>query len=123
MARVATPKKSKSATKVTRITASDSAKASKKPAKKPVVSKPAVTKAKKETLIDDATVTVRRKPGADHRLLQRCVERTQTKSAGQTAAAGGMTGALLLFTLFFVVIILVLDFGFSQLFKVIMGSN
>lgn len=38
-------------------------------------------------------------------------------------ATWGMTGALIAFTLFFVVIILVLDFGFSELFKLILGSN
>lgn len=35
----------------------------------------------------------------------------------------GMTGALLLFTLFFIVVILLLDYGFAQLFKLILGSN
>mgnify|MGYP003441066721 CR=1 FL=1 len=34
-----------------------------------------------------------------------------------------MTGALLAFTAFFIVIILFLDFLFSELFKLIMGSN
>lgn len=38
-------------------------------------------------------------------------------------ATWGMTGALIAFTLFFVVVILVLDFGFSELFKLILGSN
>jgi preprotein translocase SecE subunit len=31
-----------------------------------------------------------------------------------------MTGALLAFTIFFIVVILILDYGFSQLFKLIM---
>ena len=34
----------------------------------------------------------------------------------------GMTGALILFTLFFVVVILLLDYAFSLLFKPILGS-
>ncbi|MFZ1258430.1 MAG: preprotein translocase subunit SecE [Candidatus Saccharimonas sp.] len=34
----------------------------------------------------------------------------------------GMTGALLVFTLFFVVVILLLDAGFQQLFKLIIGK-
>lgn len=38
-------------------------------------------------------------------------------------ATWGMTGALIVFTLFFVVVILLLDYGFSQLFKLILGSN
>lgn len=38
-------------------------------------------------------------------------------------ATWGMTGALIGFTLFFVVVILLLDYGFSQLFKLIIGSN
>lgn len=33
-----------------------------------------------------------------------------------------MTGALLAFTLFFVLVILVLDYGFSQLFKLLMSN-
>lgn len=38
-------------------------------------------------------------------------------------ATWGMTGALIGFTLFFVVVILVLDYGFSQLFKLILGTS
>ena len=38
-------------------------------------------------------------------------------------ATWGMTGALLVFTLFFIVVILILDYGFSQLFNLILGSN
>jgi len=38
-------------------------------------------------------------------------------------ATWGMTGALLVFTLFFVVVILILDYGFSELFKFILGSK
>ena len=34
-----------------------------------------------------------------------------------------MTGALLAFTVFFIIVILVLDFAFSELFKLILGSN
>ncbi len=34
-----------------------------------------------------------------------------------------MTGALLAFTLFFIIVILFLDFLFSELFKLILGSN
>ena len=37
-------------------------------------------------------------------------------------ATWGMTGALILFTLLFVVIILLLDAGFSELFKLILGK-
>lgn len=35
----------------------------------------------------------------------------------------GMTGALLMFTLFFTVLLLSFDFIFSELFKLILGSN
>ena len=34
-----------------------------------------------------------------------------------------MTGALIAFTLFFIIVILFLDFLFSELFKLILGSN
>lgn len=38
------------------------------------------------------------------------------------AATWKMTGALLVFTLFFVVLIVLLDFGFAKLFKLILGT-
>lgn len=37
-------------------------------------------------------------------------------------ATWSMTGALVVFTLFFVLVILLLDYGFSQLFKLIIGN-
>ena len=35
----------------------------------------------------------------------------------------GMTGALIIFTAAFLIVILLLDYGFSWLFKLIMGTN
>lgn len=39
------------------------------------------------------------------------------------ASTWKMTGALLVFTLFFVVLIVLLDFGFAKLFKVMLGTE
>jgi preprotein translocase SecE subunit len=111
----------KSDTKVTRITAKDStAKKTAKPAKKPANAASAV----KVTLSDRPKRRVNLGPlgrvatyfkGAWYELRQvRWPDRKAT---------WGMTGALLAFTAFFVVIILLLDAGFSYLFKLIIGTN
>ena len=109
----------KSETTVTRIIASDSSKsvATKTPADK----KPARA-AKKDTIVKE------KKPkgknpfkrfaeyfkGSWHELRQvRWPDRRAT---------WGMTGALIAFTIFFVIVILLLDYGFGQLFKLITGK-
>ena len=126
----ASSKKDSSATKVTRIKASESteAAAAKKPAskaakapKKAVKVKPAI--AAKATSTPEPTKR-RRNPfaaigryfkGSWHELMQvRWPDRKSTWS---------MTGALIAFTIFFVIIILLADFGFSKLFNLILGSN
>ena len=117
------PTKNTAGTKVTRITASDAGKAE-KPAKhstKPVVAKKNDKTAAKAT---DNAKKQRKNPfvrlgryfkGAWQELKQvRWPDRKNTWA---------MTGALLAFTLFFIVVILVLDFAFSELFKLIMGNN
>ncbi len=107
-------------TKVTRITASDS----KAPNAKPAAAKPAKqAKAKKERT-ESSESAVRKNPfksmgayfkGAWAELRQvRWPDRKSTWT---------MTFALLAFTAFFVVVILFLDFLFSELFKLILGSN
>ena len=118
------PTKKTAGTKVTRITASDAA--PKKPAKQAANTKPAIAKkdGKKAEKQTDLSKKQRKNPlarlgryfkGAWHELKQvRWPDRKNTWA---------MTGALLAFTLFFIVVILVLDFAFSQLFKLIMGNN
>lgn len=116
---MAKPSAKKSDTKVTRIKASD-AKASTKAAK-PTTSaktkKPSeeqqVTKPKKARRNVFVRMGAYFKGAWQELRLVRWPDRKST---------WGMTGALILFTLFFVVVILLLDYGFSQLFKLILGS-
>ncbi len=113
------PTKKTADTKVTRITASDVGKAaapgvqSGKPAKgQKTVAQAAA--AKKPTKNPFARL-MRYFKGAWHELRQvRWPDRKNTWA---------MTGALLAFTVFFIIVILVLDFAFSELFKLILGSN
>ena len=123
-------KKGKSETNITRISATDKG-AAKKPAK--------VTK---------ATKVVRVKPAIDTTKQQRAAkeeQKAQRKFKNPLAPllrylkgswyelrqvrwpdrknTWAMTGALLAFTVFFIIVILVLDFAFSELFKLILGSN
>lgn len=122
-------KSAKSETKITRISASDtSSKSNKKPAKtteKTVKVKPEVDTKKHATAKTSDT-----KPTRKHRNIFASVAR-YFKGAWyelrqvrwpDRKATWSMTGALILFTLFFVVVIVLLDYGFSQLFKLIMGS-
>ena len=113
------PTKKTADTKVTRITASDVGKAaapgvqSGKPAKGQKTAAQAAA-AKKPTKNPFARL-MRYFKGAWHELRQvRWPDRKNTWA---------MTGALLAFTVFFIIVILVLDFAFSELFKIILGSN
>ena len=113
------PTKKTADTKVTRITASDVGKAaapgvqSGKPAKGQKTAAQAAA-AKKPTKNPFARL-MRYFKGAWHELRQvRWPDRKNTWA---------MTGALLAFTVFFIIVILVLDFAFSELFKLIMGNN
>ena len=113
------PTKKTADTKVTRITASDVGKAaapgvqSGKPARGQKTAAQAAA-AKKPTKNPFARL-MRYFKGAWHELRQvRWPDRKNTWA---------MTGALLAFTVFFIIVILVLDFAFSELFKLILGSN
>lgn len=118
--------KSKGETNITRISASDSSqKKVSKPAKVTKV-KPAI-----DTKKHEATEKRIKKEGRKSRNPLRPVWR-YLKGAWyelrqvrwpDRRATWGMTGALIAFTLFFLVVIVLLDYGFSQLFKLIMGSN
>ena len=116
--------KNKGETKITRISAKDTAakpvkKVTVKPTKKAVVkSKPAAKTAKVVTeskrRLNPFAPIIRYFKGSWYELRQvRWPDRRATWS---------MTGALLAFTLFFVVVILLLDVAFEYLFKLIMGS-
>lgn len=115
-----TPTNKGTSTKVTRITASDSKASSTKPA----VVKPAKQGSVEKERTKATEPRTRKNPfkamgayfkGAWAELRQvRWPDRKSTWT---------MTLALLAFTAFFVVVILFLDFLFSELFKLILGSN
>lgn len=122
MAKAPTKKDSDASTKVTRIKASESS------VKKPAATraKPAIDSKKHEAAAKTEKRERRGKrnplrpignyfKGSWHELMQvRWPDRKST---------WGMTGALVAFTLFFVVVVLLFDYGFAQLFKLILGSN
>jgi preprotein translocase SecE subunit len=117
------PSKKGSETKVTRISASDKA-------AKPVVSKQAkegTTPTKAE--VQEKTAKKRSIKGlagpfiAIGRYFKGAWAELRQVRWPDRKSTWGMTGALIAFTAFFVVVILFLDFLFSQLFKLILGSN
>lgn len=119
-----TPSKDNSDTKVTRITASDSGT---KPTKaKTVKAKPAIDAKKREAAAKTERRERRNKRNPLHPITDYLkgswYELTQVRWPDRRST-WGMTGALLLFTLFFVVVILMFDYVFAQLFKLILGSN
>lgn len=122
----------KSETKITRITASDT-EAPKKEAKATsgtsveVSDKKATKKAHKTKASKADDKPVRKRRGNIFVRIGRYFKGAWAELHlvrwPDRKATWGMTGALIGFTLFFVVVILVLDYGFSQLFKLILGSN
>ena len=125
---MAKPSAKKGETKVTRIKASDTG----APAK---ITKPAPSTVKKVTKIKEVEAAVTKKSETPAKKARKnAFARAWTYFKGawtelrlvrwpDRKATWGMTGALILFTLFFVVVILLLDYGFSELFKLILGSN
>jgi preprotein translocase subunit SecE len=122
----------KSETKITRITASDTEAPKKETKEAPVASvEVSDTKKAKRTKKAD-TPAAGDKPAKKRRgnvfvRIGRYFKGAWTELRlvrwPDRKATWGMTGALIAFTLFFVVVILVLDYGFSQLFKLILGTN
>ena len=116
---MAKPEK-KSETKITRIVASESS--PKKVAKKTELNTKKVTTASRNNISAEPTAK-RSNPfkrmgeyfkGSWYELRQvRWPDRRAT---------WGMTGALIVFTAFFIILILLLDFGFTQLFTLITGK-
>jgi hypothetical protein len=126
---VAKPSASKSGTKITRISASDSASKAKKPASatKKSIKKPAQsgsTKPKSGSIaIESSAKSQTRNPlVAFGRYIKGSWRELQQVRWPDRRSTWGMTGALLAFTLFFVILILVMDYGFSELFKLIMSK-
>lgn len=117
MATSAKSKKKPSETTVTRIKASDS-KTPKKHTQAKASTKPENTSTKptqRKKVGNPFTAIKRYFAGAWSELKQvRWPDRRNT---------WGMTGALIAFTLVFVLAILLIDYGFSWLFKLIMGTN
>lgn len=118
-------KPAKNDTKITRISASDESKKTVKPAKstKKVVTKPAQAQSAKRTAKPDKSEQKTRNPlVALWRYIKGSWYELQQVRWPDRRSTWGMTGALLAFTLFFVLVILVLDYGFSQLFKLLMSN-
>lgn len=122
MAKAPTKKDSDASTKVTRIKASESS------TKKATVAKakPAIDSKKKEAVAK----TEKREQISSRNPLRAIAnyfkgswyELTQVRWPDRKST-WGMTGALVAFTLFFVIVVLLFDYGFAQLFKLILGSN
>ena len=106
----------KSETKVTRIKAATSSSVTKETTETPKIKKVKAQKVEKTGESKNVFVRMGRYfKGAWAELRQvRWPDRKNTWA---------MTGALIAFTLFFIVVILFLDFLFSELFKLILGSN
>ena len=128
---VATPvKKGKGETKITRITASDKGSV-KKPVKATKTTKiarvkPAIDTSKQQQAAKEERKARRKfkNPLAPFgRYLKGAWYELRQVRWPDRRATWGMTGALILFTLFFVIVIVLLDMGFSYLFKLIMGNS
>lgn len=125
---MAKPTKTKSETNVTRIKASDSSTTSTKDAEVIKSSPAKVKKEKKPTVVaqDSSTSTKKRRINPLARAwayLKGSWAELRRVRWPDRKATWGMTGALLVFTVFFLAVILALDYGFSQLFKLILGTN
>lgn len=108
-----------SGTKVTRITAGDKA-----PRTKPAVAKPAKqAKANKERTEAPEPSTSKNPLKAMGTYFKGAWAELRQVRWPDRKSTWAMTLALLAFTAFFVVVILFLDFLFSELFKLILGSN
>ncbi len=104
-----------SETKVTRITASDS-----KPVKATTLVKKSVEQVDEAT--SHRTPRIKNPFAPFWRYIKGSWYELRQVRWPDRRATWSMTGALLAFTLFFGVVILLLDAGFSELFKLIMGK-
>ena len=123
---MAKPSTSKGETTITRIKASDSKSAKTKST--PVKRTPKTLLPKKNKKSPDETAVVSEKRSKNPFVRMGVYFKGAWKELRlvrwpDRKSTWAMTGALILFTLFFVVVILVLDYAFAQLFKLILGSN
>ena len=109
-----------SETKVTRIRASDTGSSTAPKAKPANTASASKKSADKTTISDRPTKNPFVRMGRYFKGAWQELRQVRWPDRKNTWA---MTGALLAFTAFFIVIILFLDFLFSELFKLIMGSN
>lgn len=120
MVKTPSKKDSGTSTNVTRIKASETSD------KKPAKVKPAIDSKKQELAAKAEKRSRRNKRNPLHPIIGyfkgSWYELTQVRWPDRKST-WGMTGALVAFTLFFVVVVLVFDYGFAQLFKLILGSN
>ena len=125
---MAKPTKNKSETKITRIKASDSSSAPTKDVEVIESTPNKVKKEKKQAIVVNGTATVAKKQRMNPfarawAYLKGSWAELRRVRWPDRKATWSMTGALLIFTVFFLVIILALDYGFSELFKLILGTN
>ena len=125
---MAKPTKNKSETKITRIKASDSSSAPTKDVEVIESAPVKVKKEKKQAAVINGSETSTKKPRMNPfarawAYLKGSWAELRRVRWPDRKATWGMTGALLIFTVFFLVIILALDYGFSELFKLILGTN
>lgn len=115
---VATPNKKQSETKVTRIKASDD-----KPVKKTIAKKTATKPARAAAKPVISDKPARRNPLAPVvRYVRGSWFELRQVRWPDRRSTWGMTGALIVFTLAFVLIIVLLDAAFSELFNYIIGK-
>ncbi len=111
-----------SETKVTRITASDHQKSASRSKKANTAPKGISKAAESGTRSQPAEARNRNPFVAFWRYLKGSWYELRQVRWPDRRSTWGMTGALIAFTLFFVVVILLLDAGFSQLFKLLLGK-
>lgn len=115
---------SKSETKVTRIKATDSGSTATKASKiaAPKAKKPKATLKKADAIEKSESA---KRPNLFIRFwryIKGSWSELRQVRWPDRKATWGMTGALITFTVFFILVIVVLDYAFSELFKLIMGN-
>ena len=117
----------KSTTSVTRIKATDSAAPAKtkaKKAKQPASKGSKATASAKDAKAKSSSKKSRHSPlGAIRKYFAGAWDELKQVRWSDRRSTWAMTGALIVFTLAFIVVILLIDYGFSWLFKLIIGTN
>lgn len=121
---MAKPSSAKNKSKVTRISAKDDAVSAQKApteTKKPAKAAKAASAKPKQTQ-ETSKKRFRNPLGPLVRYIKGSWSELQQVRWPDRRSTWKMTGALLAFTLFFVFVIVFIDFGFSELFKLLMGK-